>query len=178
MCVHFFVCSVKKCDRWERGQVNQCENLCLICLKSCLFFLPNVLKPVGFIFNLLCILSCFLSLPLSVKFTWKLNTGIGTQLCYLVPLAICWLLKKKCYRPLSNTFESPARPLSVLRSLHFTGSVKDKKSFTKASMFSFCLQNYQCVVVWKILMAQYKVHLLCLEEGQQHESTFVELIHN
>lgn len=44
--------------------------------------------------------------------------------------------KKTCYRPLSNTFESPVQPLLVLRILHFTGCVKEKKkTFTKASVY-------------------------------------------
>lgn len=65
-----------------------------------LFFLKKMqkycFKACGIIFVLISNLLVFilLSFYLSVKLTWKLYTGIGTQLCYLVPLAICWLLKQ------------------------------------------------------------------------------------
>lgn len=90
------------------------------CFSPCECFKKKKKKTCGIsYFKFLLFFHVAFFLPLSVKFTWKLNTGIGTQLCYLVPLAICWLLKKKkkhAYRPLSNTFESltSKTPLSAL----------------------------------------------------------------
>lgn len=76
------------------------------CFSPCECFKKKKKKPVGFlILNFLLFFHVAFFLPLSVKFTWKLNTGIGTQLCYLVPLAICWLLKKKKKTCLQTTFQ-------------------------------------------------------------------------
>lgn len=103
----FFFFLVWKWGVGEGGQANQCEILpALISFKRLCFFSFFFLffkkmqkycfKACGIIFVLISNLLVFilLSFYLSVKLTWKLYTGIGTQLCYLVPLAICWLLKQ------------------------------------------------------------------------------------
>lgn len=114
---------------------------------------------------MLCCFYVAFFLPLSVKFTWKLNTGIGTQLCYLVPLAICWLLKKSATKPLSNT--CPVQPLSVhsVKISTFCGQCKKyKKTFTKANIYIFVLFTKLYSECEKYRWHNKKAHLLCFRE--------------
>lgn len=112
----------------ERGQTNQCENLCSIHLNSfgCFSFFANVLKPVGFIFNFaLFFMFSFTSLSkvhLKVEYRdWHAAVLFGAISNMLASL------KKSATDHFPTLFESRVQPLSALRSLHFTGSVKERK---------------------------------------------------
>lgn len=160
--------------------------LCWIHLRdiSCLvlFFFANVLKTCGIylFFNLALFIFFFyvaFFLPLSVKFTWKLNTGIGTRLCYLVPLAICWLLWEKNKTNTTHTLESLTckRRLSALLTISafFAGSVKIYMEVSKQGFLFIngkktkipCVSTFSFLsLFFELSMAQWKVHLLCLEK--------------
>lgn len=139
-------------------------------------------KPVGFLtFNLALwdfffFFKCFFFLPLSVKLTWKLITGIGTQLCYLVPLAICWLLKKNATDHFPTLLKVwPLKSLSVLcNDLYILQAAwrltprlfkkeKEKFIYKNIQCFSFSLISFWVFCFWTI-DGTIKGTLLCWEK--------------